>query len=132
VRSRSVKGKRKGVGSLEKEKAAGASSKLQTRFGPLKEDTAHHFGGGIEEMGPALPGTAGVVSDQSKVRLVDQGGGRDRLPGPFVRQSMRGQPPQFVVDQPQELFGGLRVASLKRRQELLYLAHGPIFPDGIS
>jgi hypothetical protein len=45
---------------------------------------------------------------------------------------MRGQPPQFVVDQPQELFGGLRVASLKCRQELLYLAHGPIFPDGIS
>jgi hypothetical protein len=43
---------------------------------------------------------------------MDQGRGLERLPGLFVGQLLGSQAAQLVVDQRQELLGGVRVALL--------------------
>ena len=57
------------------------------------------------------------MSDQPQVGLVDQGRGLERLPGLLAGQLLCGQLAEFVVDQRQELPGGVRVALLDRRED---------------
>ena len=62
---------------------------------------------------------------QPQVRLVDQGRRLERLAGLLLGQLLRGQPAQLVVDQRQELLGGLRVALLDGGQDARDFGHGP-------
>ena len=63
-------------------------------------------------------------ADQAQVGLVDQGGGLGRLPRRFPGKLLRGQLAQLVVDQRQELAGGVRVAFGDGVQGLGDLPHG--------
>ena len=57
---------------------------------------------------PRLFQRLGLVRvDQPEVRLVDQGGGLERLAGLLLGQPLGGQLAQLVIDQRQELLGGL-------------------------
>ena len=51
-----------------------------------------------------------VDVDQPEIGLVHQGRGLQRLPRLLLGQFLRGQLPQFVVDQRQKLLGGSRIA----------------------
>ena len=68
-----------------------------------------------------MPGSS--PSDQPEVRLVDQGGGLERLAGLLLRQPLGGQLAQLVVDQRQELLGRLGVALLDRREDAGHVVH---------
>ena len=57
---------------------------------------------------PPIPRRA----DEPEVRLVDQGGGLERLAGPLPGQPMGGQPAKLVVDQREKLIGRLGLAFL--------------------
>ena len=54
---------------------------------------------------------------------MDQGRGLERLPGLLLGQPLRGQLAQLVVDQRQELLGGLRVALLDGREDAGHVVH---------
>ena len=68
----------------------------------------------------AVPRSA---SDQAQVGLVDQGGGLERLARLLLGQPLRRQLAQLVVDQRQQLLGGVRVALLDGRQDAGHVAH---------
>src|SRR4051794_7275756 len=71
--------------------------------GVLDQDAPHGLGRGGEEVAAAVP--AGVlVSDESEVGLVDQGGRLERLAGLLVGQLLDRKLPELVVDQ-REQFG---------------------------
>jgi hypothetical protein len=55
---------------------------------------------------------------------VDQGGGLERLAGGFLGQLAGGELAQLLVDERQELRGGLGLALLDGGQELRDLLHG--------
>ncbi len=63
-------------------------------------------------MAPTVPALDFGRVDQPEIRLVDQGRGLERLPGLLLRQLHGGQLAQFVVDERQELLGGLGIALL--------------------
>jgi hypothetical protein len=52
-----------------------------------------------------------------------QRGGLERLTGRFVRHFVRGQPPQFLIDQWQQFVPGLGVALFHRSEDLSDVAH---------
>ena len=54
---------------------------------------------------------------------MDQGRGLERLPGLLLGQPLRGQLAQLVVDQRQQLLGGLRVALLDGREDAGHVIH---------
>ena len=54
---------------------------------------------------------------------MDKGGGVERLPGPFLAELLRGKPAQLVVNQRQELLGGVRVALLDGGQDAGDIGH---------
>jgi hypothetical protein len=54
---------------------------------------------------------------------VDQGGWLQRLAWRFLGHLLRGQFPQFLVNERQELSGGVGTALLKGRQDVGNLAH---------
>jgi hypothetical protein len=58
---------------------------------------------------PELPAAGGY---QAQVGLVDQGGGLERLPRLLAGQPVGRQPAQLVVDQGQQLLGGVWLALL--------------------
>ena len=64
-----------------------------------------------------------AVVHQPQVRLVDQGRGLERLAGLLLGQLLRRQPAQLVVDQRQELLGGVGVALLDRREDAGHVVH---------
>src|SRR6516164_3785344 len=73
----------------------------------IHEDAAHGLGRGGEEV------TASVellVTDETQVRLVDQGGGVKGVAGRFGGQARGGEPAQLVVDEGQKIGGSLAVA----------------------
>ena len=96
--------------------------------GVLDQDAPHGLGRRGEEMAAAVPIARASRSDQPQVRLVDQGGGLERLPGLLLRQPLGGQLAQLVVDQRQELLGGLGVALLDRREDASDVVHGGCSP----
>src|SRR5262249_42960819 len=71
-----------------------------------------------------------LLADQAQVGLVDQGGGLERLPGGLLGHLVCGEFAQLVVDEEQELPGGVRVALLDGRQDAGDVAHGVGSPSG--
>ena len=64
-----------------------------------------------------------ATEDIPEVRLVDQGRGLERLARLLVGQLLRGQLAQLVVDQRQELLGGVRIALLDGGQDARNFVH---------
>ena len=64
------------------------------------------------------------ASDQPQVGLVDQGRGLERLAGLLLGQPLRRQLAQLVVDQRQQLLGGVRVALLDGGQDARDVVEG--------
>src|SRR5262245_17864239 len=95
-----------------------------TAAGLVNQDAAHRFGGGGEEVAPAVPVPDLVRAHEPEVGFVDQGGGLQRLPRLLLGQLLGSELPQLVVDQRQQLLGGVRVAMLNLHQNLCYFAHG--------
>ena len=62
-------------------------------------------------------------ADQPQVGFVNQGGGFERLSRLFLGQLLRRQLAQLVVDQRQELLGGVRVALLDGGQDARDVGH---------
>ena len=91
--------------------------------GAIDEDTAHGLGCRGEEVAATVPLLAPVRVDQPQVRLVDQGRGLERLAGLLLRQPLGGQLAELVVDQRQELLGGLGVAVLDGREDARDVVH---------
>jgi hypothetical protein len=80
--------------------------------GVLDEDAAHGLGGGREEVAAVVSEDLLVGADQAQIGLIHQVGRGERLPVGFV-----GQPTEFVVNDRQELGGGVGVAGLRRIEE---------------
>jgi hypothetical protein len=89
----------------------------------IEENPAHRLGRGSKEMSATVPALDFGRIDEPEIRLVDEGGGLERMPGLFLRQLQGGQLAQFVVHERQELLGGLGIALLDGRQDSGYVAH---------
>jgi hypothetical protein len=94
------------------------------------EDAAHGLGRGGEEMAAAVPVPLGFGVHQPQVGLVNQGGRLEGLAGLLLGHLRGGQLAQLVVDQWQELRGGVRVALLHRGQDAGNLGHGRLRSAG--
>jgi hypothetical protein len=71
---------------------------------------AHGFGGGSEEVSP--PGKSPwLVPGQAQPGLVDQGCGLEGLPQSLPSHFVRGQFPQFLIDQREQFIRSLRIAA---------------------
>src|SRR5262245_18221748 len=97
-------------------------------LGAVDEEAAHGLGTGGEEVAAAVPVPFLSVPDQAQVGLVTQGCRLEGLAGPLAGQLLGGEPPQLLVDQWQELAGGVRVALLVGRQDPRDLVH--TWPSG--
>src|SRR5262249_2561360 len=91
--------------------------------GVLDEDAAHGLGGGGEEVAAPLPVRPRARADQPQVGLVDQGGRLQRLARLLLSQALGGEAAQLVVDQRQQLGGGVRIALLDGGQDAGDLGH---------
>ena len=95
---------RGGLGGVEVYPAAVAAAlEPVSPPGVLDQDPPHGLGRRGEEVAASVPGPVGIDADQPQVRLVHQRRGLERLPGRLPRHPLRGQPPQLVVDQGQQL-----------------------------
>jgi hypothetical protein len=90
---------------------------------PIHEDVTHGLGRSSQEVPAAVEALGLLGIHQSQVRLVDQGGGLKRLPGLLLGQLRRRQFAQLVVDERQELLGGVGVALFDGRQDARHIAH---------
>ena len=91
--------------------------------GPFDEDATHRLGGSGEEVAAVVPALRPIHIHQAEVSLVNQSRGLERLAGLLLGQPLRRQLPQLVVDQRQELLGGLWVALLDGRQDSSHFTH---------
>ena len=71
------------------------------RAGALDEDLAHRVGGNGAEVRAILPAVRPVLH-QAQVRLVDETGRLQRLPGTLAAQVVGREPPQFLIDDRQQ------------------------------
>ena len=90
--------------------AVAAALQPVTAAGVLDQDSTHGLGRRGEEMTAAVPGPIGIDADQTQVGLVDERRRLQGLAGRLARQPLRGQPPQLVVDQRQQLASRPRLA----------------------
>jgi hypothetical protein len=76
---------------------------LDALFAPgvLHDNAPHGLGRGGEKVPPVAPRLDFVHIHKTKIRLVDERGGLDRLPGRLVSKSLGRQLPQLLVDQRQ-------------------------------
>src|SRR5262249_21777374 len=90
---------------------------------PINEDTTHRFGGRGKKKPSAIPapGLFGVY--QPPVGPMDESRRLKSLSWLFLGEFLGGQLAQFIVDQGQELTGGVRVALLDGRQEVGNIVH---------
>ena len=84
----------------------------------VDENAPHGLGGSKEEMAPAIPRLFGIVADETQIGFVDQGGGVEGLSRFFVGEFLGGEFAQLVVDQRQQLIGGVQIALLDGLQNL--------------
>ena len=71
--------------------------------GSFDENAPHGLGGGGEEVAPTIPVLGLLHVDQPLVGFMDEGRRLERLPGLFASQPYRGQLPELVVDEGQQL-----------------------------
>jgi len=69
--------------------------------GVVHQEAAHELGGHAHELGVVLP-VGVVLVHQPEVGLVDQGGGLERVPGPFVAHATARYAAQLPVNQRHE------------------------------
>jgi cell wall assembly regulator SMI1 len=90
------------------------------RPGVIDENPPHGFGGSGEE----VPATVELlIADQPQVSFVNQGGRVEGMAGGFGRHPSGGKLPQLVVDEREQLGGGLAVAGLGGLDELGQIGH---------
>jgi hypothetical protein len=70
-----------------------------------------------------LPVVKRAAADQAEVRLVDQGGGLQGLPGCLGRHPGGREPTELVIDQRQQVGGGSTVPSRGGVVQLCYVGH---------
>jgi hypothetical protein len=68
-------------------------------------------------MAAILPPLGFLATDEPEVRLMDQCGRLERLPGLFLSEPQLGNPSELTVDERQEFLGRARVATLDGREE---------------
>ena len=103
-------------------RGTGASALPSLASGPVDEDATHRFGGGPEEVRAVLPRLAGRVH-QLQPCFMDEGRRLEGVAGRFASHLLRRQSAQFVVEQRQQLIGGLGVTLLDRREYASHVAH---------
>src|SRR5215469_12487745 len=84
--------------------------------GVIDEDAAHHVGGKADEVCVVLPLDVLLLGD-SKVGLVDKGGGLESMVAPFAAHVAFGEAVELGVDERQELVGGSLVPAIHRLQQ---------------
>src|SRR5262249_33193884 len=77
-----------------------------------------------KKMAAAIPSLGHVRIHEPEVRFMHQCGRLERLAWLLLRESLCGELAQLVVDQRQELFGGMAVPLLNGREDACDLAHG--------
>ena len=98
-----------------------APGALSTRR--INKDMAHGFGGGSEEM--SAPGkSAWLVPGQAQPGLVNQGGGLEGVTWSLPSHFVRGQFPQFLIDQRQQFLGGRLITARHGFENAGNVAHG--------
>ena len=80
--------------------------------GALNENAAHRLCGRREEVGAPVPFLI-LVPNQPKPGFVNERGGLQRMTLRFVGHLVRGQAPQFFIDQRQQFIGGSGIALLR-------------------
>src|SRR5262249_25422231 len=80
-------------------------------------------GGGGEEVPPAVPVLRLVPVHKPDVGFVDQGRGLEGLADLLVGHLLGRQPPQLVIDERQELLGGVLIALLQGPEDAGDLVH---------
>jgi hypothetical protein len=88
--------------------------------GVVDQNEAHGLGSGGEKMPPAAEP---LIADQAQVRLVDEGGGLERLAGGFGRHPCGGSSPPLVVHERQQVGGGPTVAGRGSIEEARHIGH---------
>jgi len=83
-----------------------------------------------KEVAAAVPLLDLLHVHQADVGLMDQGRRLQRLARLFLSELRGRQPPQLVIDQRQQLFGGVRIAVLDGAQNLGHVGHGFKFTSG--
>ena len=90
--------------------------------GALDENAPHGFRRRREELCATGP-TWLVLSGQAQPGFMNQRGGLESVAGTFARHLVRGQPAQFVIDERQQLLGGLGLALLDGFEDARDVAH---------
>src|SRR6266567_4105065 len=93
--------------------------------GTFDKDSAHGLCGGGEEVAAAVPVLNLLQVHESNVGLMDQTCGLERLSWFLLCQLDRCQLAQLVIDQRQELAGGVWIALLDGGQDVRDVAHVP-------
>ena len=78
--------------------------------GPIEQDPPHGLGRGREKMAAAVPGLARIRPDETQVGFVDKRRRLEGLPWTSMAPMPRGQASQLVVNQGQQVAGGLLFA----------------------
>jgi hypothetical protein len=94
--------------------------------GGVHQNAAHGLRGG-EEVPAVLPADRVSGADQAEVRLVDQGRRLQCLVGGFGRHARRGEFAQLVVDERQQVGGGLAVARRGGVKQKSHVGHGKYY-----
>jgi hypothetical protein len=78
--------------------------------GLFDENAAHGLGGRGKKMSAVIPRLPGIGPDQTEIGFVDQRCRLERLPWLLVRETVSGELTQLIVNQGQQLLGGVWVA----------------------
>ena len=92
--------------------------------GIVDQDAAHGLGRSGEEVPPTVPTIIVFATEQTKIRLVDQGRGLESLTGLLPGKLLGGQAAQFVVYQREKLHGTPWVTLVDRREDPGHFCHG--------
>jgi len=85
--------------------------------GIIHEDASHRLGGRAEEVSPAAP-LLPIGTSHPQPRFMNEGGGLQRLAGPFIGHLVGRQPAQFIIDQGQQFLCSLRITGINRTEQL--------------
>jgi hypothetical protein len=94
----------------------------------LRVSTPKAFRCGGEEVASAVPAHLPVTPHETQVRFVDQCGRLKRVAGRFLSYLLRRQLPQLLIDEGQELLGGMRITFVQGGQDAGNLAHVKSIP----
>jgi hypothetical protein len=77
----------------------------------VDQDASHGLGGRGEEVPAAVPGLSRLGIDESKVRLVNEGGGLEGLSWGLAGQLGSGQTAELSIDHGEQFFRGAGFAA---------------------